>query len=75
MPVHDAETHELVKIAAATPYGCSNAPRKLHYFTFTGQLVENRGSEQCRYDKRANDPRCGECKRPSDEDYLRSYGL
>ncbi len=76
MPVHDAETHELVKITEATPYGgCCNPDRKKHYFTFTGQLVEDRGSEHCRYDKRATDPRCGECKRPSDEDYLRSYGL
>jgi len=75
MPVHDAEVHHKVKIASDTPYGCSNAVLKDHYFTFMSQQVESRMSKLCRYDKRADDPRCGECRLPSDVDYLRSYGL
>jgi hypothetical protein len=75
VPVHDAEVHHLVQIGAAKPYGCSNAARRDHYFTFTFEMVESRMSDLCRYDGRQGDPRCGECRRPSDTDYLRSYGL
>ena len=75
MPVHDADVHHKVKISLATPYGCSNAIRKDDYFTFTFVRVENRMSRPCRYDKRKEDPRCSECHRESDTNYLRSYGL
>ena len=74
-PVHDAPVHELVKIAAAKPYGCSNATRKDHYFTFTHQMVEDRMTRLCRHDQRKSDPRCYECTRESDIEWLRSYGL
>ncbi len=83
MPVLDHEVHEKVKSTATTPYGCSNQPRSAGYH---GQLGWNEGramrvwipdtmSKLCRYDKRPTDPRCGGCKLPSDEEYLRSYGL
>ena len=84
MPVHDADTSEKVKIESVTPYGCSNKSRGEFYIGQNGwrvggtridtKVVDDM-SQLCRYDKRPTDPRCGECKLPSDEDYLRSYGL
>lgn len=82
-PVADTESHELTKIDAAKPYGCSNQPRKETYLAQDGWYVDggrhmvthdDTMSKLCRYDKRPTDPRCGECKLQSDTEYLESYG-
>ncbi len=83
-PVIDHEVHEKVKSTATTPYGCSNKGRDSHYLGQDGWnhdgtacriYIRDRASLKCRYDGRKNDLRCGECKLPSDDEYLRSYGL
>ena len=85
-PVHDAETHDKVKITESKPYGCSNAPRSKGYYAphryygmdgtynVVQRWIQDTMSQKCRYDMRPTDPRCGECKLPSDTEYLESYG-
>lgn len=87
MPVHDAPVHEKVKITDSTPYGCSNHPRSHGYyvktrlydidgtFSYILKYFRNAMSQKCRYDGREKDPRCSECKRESDKEYLEGYGL
>lgn len=85
-PVHEHEVHDKVKSSATTPYGCSNAEPAPGYWVLTRlyrgnmyelspQWIEHKMSTLCRYDKRAHDPKCDQCKLPSDEAYLRSYNL
>ena len=84
MPVLDSPVHEKVKSTATTPYGCSNAPRGHGYYGQDGWnhdgtahrlYILDRASLKCRYDKRPTDPRCGECKLPSDTEYFKEMGL
>ncbi len=87
MPVHDHEVHESVKVEVDAPYGCQNSQAKAFYyalcrdyqadgrFTVSLKKIENAMSKLCRYDKRKEDARCLGCQKPSDTEYLESYGL
>lgn len=87
MPVHDAEVHEKVKIKEDSQYSCGVNPVVEGYYTmdrvyfpngkwvYRQVFVPHTMSRDCRYDKRPTDPRCGGCKRQSDKEYLKSYGL
>lgn len=83
MAVKDHPVHEKTRISSDDPYGCSNAKRKHGYWTYQRtyyedgsfsmgySYIEDVMSRLCRSMRRAVDPRCGSCKRESDEEYLR----
>lgn len=81
-PVHDHEIAPATQISSVKPYGCSNARRSAVYLVQNGWVANQRDiiwyedtmSQRCRYDGRKNDPRCGECRLPSDIEYLEGYG-
>lgn len=83
MPVEDHEVHEKVKIDDSTPYGCYNrvrisrgyyAPDRRYKPDGTFYVIQTRVfhelSEDCRYDRHQEDPRCAGCNTKKDIEYL-----
>jgi hypothetical protein len=81
MPVLDHPVHEDTKSEATRSYGCSNRkPFKVIYEAPNGWTSDGRRhtvwvphsmSVLCRYDRRAQDPRCAECRVKTDTEYLK----
>jgi hypothetical protein len=90
MPGLEHAVSEMTKRTDADPYGCANKPRKSGYYAtkrvyfrdgryaLMTTWVEDRMSQECRYDASLTDPRCTTCeKRGSGEKYsemIRSKG-
>lgn len=83
MPVEEHAVHEKVKIAADAPYGCYNrgkfsrgyqAPDRRYKPDGTFYVIQTRIfhelSEDCRYDRHQEDPRCAGCTTKKDIEYL-----
>lgn len=65
-------------------YGCFNKKRKDYLIVQDGWtadgkksmvMIDNVMSSKCRYDNRAQDARCENCKQPWDTEYLKKMGL